>query len=59
MDNQPNFAERTAKLKATAYALREAAETVLAEVQHMEAAAKRFQERVERKGRGNMPPATR
>jgi hypothetical protein len=59
MDNQPSFAERTAKLKATAYALREAAETVLAEVQHMEAAAKRFQQRGEKRGRGNMPAPTR
>ena len=59
MDNQPNFAERTAKLKATAYALREAAETVLAEVQHMEAAAQRFQRRVKNKGRRNMPTPTR
>ena len=59
MDNQPNFAERTAKLKATAYALRDAAETVLAEVQHLEAAAKRFQARGEKRGRRNMPAQTR
>jgi hypothetical protein len=59
MDNQPTVTERTAKLKATAYALRDAADTVLAEVQHMEAAAKRFQQRGEKRGRRNMLAATR
>jgi anti-sigma factor RsiW len=59
MDNKPNFAERIATLKATAFALREAAETVLAEVHHMEAAAQRFQERGEKRGRRNMPAPTR
>jgi len=49
MHNQPNFAERTERLKKTAYLLREAAETVLAEVQHMEAAAVRFKGRVDKK----------
>jgi hypothetical protein len=38
MDNHPTFAERIAALK-------EAAETVMAEAQRMEAAAKRFAER--------------
>lgn len=43
MENQqPSFAERTETLKRTAFALKEAAETVLAEVQHMEAAQQRF-----------------
>ena len=39
MDNKPNFGERVTLLRETAYKLREAAEIVLAEVQHMEAAA--------------------
>ena len=43
MDNQPSFAERAKRLRETAYKLREASEIVLSEVQHMEAAAKRFQ----------------
>ena len=59
MDNKPNFGERVQVLRETAYKLREAAEIVLAEVQHMEAAAKRFQERGEKRGRRNMPTATR
>ena len=42
MDNQPSFAERTKQLKETAYQLKSAAEVVLAEVQHMEAAQERF-----------------
>jgi hypothetical protein len=42
MDNQPSFAERTARLKETAHQLRSAADIVLAEVQHMEAAQARF-----------------
>lgn len=41
-DKQPSFAERTETLRRTAFALKEAAETVLAEVQHMEAAQHRF-----------------
>ncbi len=41
-NNQQSFAERTAKLKETAYLLKQCAETVLAEVQHMEAAQERF-----------------
>lgn len=40
--NSPSFAERTETLRRTAFALKEAAETVLAEVQHMEAAQQRF-----------------
>ena len=49
MHNQPNFAERTERLKKTAYLLREAAETVLAEVQHMEAAQERFAQKAKAK----------
>ena len=41
-----------------AYKLREAAEIVLTEVQHMEAAATRFQQRAEKRGGRNIP-ATR
>ena len=59
MDNNPNFGERVRVLRETAYKLREAAEIVLSEVQHMEAAAQRFQERGEKRGRRNMPTATR
>lgn len=44
-DKQPNFAERTARLKETAYMLKQCAETVLTEVQHMEAAQQRFSQR--------------
>ena len=42
MDNRPSFAQRTAQLKETAYRLNSAADVVLAEVQHMEAAQERF-----------------
>jgi|SRR5262245_12462739 len=60
MDNKPSFAERVTLLRETAYKLREAAETVLAEVQHMEAAAKRFNERSERRSsRRNTPASSR
>ena len=59
MENKPNFGERVRVLRETAYKLREAAEIVLTEVQHMEAAAQRFQERGEKRGRRNMPTATR
>jgi hypothetical protein len=45
MDN-PTFAERTDALKQTALQLKACAETVLAEAQRMEAAAKRFAQRV-------------
>lgn len=41
-DKQPSFPERTETLRRTAFALREAADIVLAEVQHMEAAQQRF-----------------
>ena len=51
MDNQPSFAERAKRLRETAYKLREASEIVLREVQHMEAVAKRFQERVKTRDR--------
>ena len=59
MDNQPSFAERVKRLRETAYKLREASEIVLSEVQHMEAVAKRFQERSGARGRRNMPTASR
>jgi len=42
MDNNSSFAERTKQLKETAYQLKNAADIVLAEVQHMEAAQQRF-----------------
>ena len=48
-DNKSNFSERIERLKKTAFALKDAAETVLAEVQHMEVAAARFKERVDKK----------
>jgi hypothetical protein len=46
---QPSFAERTANLRETAYRLKECAETVLTEVQHMEAAQTRFAARREKR----------
>ena len=49
MDNQPSFAERVKRLRETAYKLREASEIVLSEVQHMEAVAKRFHERSQKR----------
>jgi hypothetical protein len=48
MENELKFVERIERLRKTAFALKDAAETVLAEVQHMAAAA-RFKERVEKK----------
>ncbi len=45
MSQEPTFAERTATLKETAYAIKNAAEVVLAEVQRMEAAQARFAEK--------------
>jgi hypothetical protein len=47
MDTQPSFAERTALLRDTAHQLRNAADIVLAEVQHMEAAQARFAQKVQ------------
>ena len=49
MDNQPSFAQRTAQLKETAYQLKAAADVVLAEVQHMEAAQARFAQKAQAK----------
>jgi hypothetical protein len=49
MENKSNFADRVERMRKTAFALKEAADTVLAEVQHMEAAAARFKERVDKK----------
>ena len=43
--NEPSFAERTKRLKETAQQLKNAADIVLGEVQHMEAAQTRFAER--------------
>ena len=51
MDNQPSFAQRTAQLKETAYQLKSAADIVLAEVQHMEAAQARFAQKATAKTR--------
>jgi len=51
MDNQPSFAQRTALLKETALQLRSAAEIVLAEVQHMEAAQQRFAQKATAKAK--------
>ncbi len=55
MDNQPSFAERAKLLKETAMQLKSAAEIVLAEVQHMEAAQMRFAQKVQ----GRKPKGTR
>jgi hypothetical protein len=44
MDNQSKFEEDMERPRKTAFALKNAAETVLAEVQNMEAAAARFKE---------------
>ena len=49
MDNQPSFAQRTALLRETALQLRSAADIVLAEVQHMEAAQARFAQKAQAK----------
>ena len=58
MDNQPSFAQRAADLKAAAELLRThsrglmvVAETVMNEVLHMEAVAKRFQDRAKTRDR--------
>ena len=49
MDTQPSFAERTKKLKETAFQLKNAADIVLGEVQHMEAAQERFAQKAKAK----------
>ena len=49
MDNQPSFAERTKQLRETAHQLKSAADVVLAEVQHMEAAQARFAQKAKAK----------
>ena len=50
MENQqPSFAQRTAQLKEIAFQLKNAADIVLAEVQHMEAAQERFAQRAKAK----------
>ena len=49
MDN-PTFAERTAAMKEAAQQLKACAETVLAEAERMEAAQKRFAQRVGTRG---------
>ena len=46
-NNQPNFAERTKRMKDAAEELRTIADVVLEEVQHMEAAQTRFAERTQ------------
>ena len=45
MDNKPSFEERIRALKGAAEALRSAAEVVMTEVVHMEAAQSRFEAR--------------
>lgn len=45
MDNKPSFHERLALMRETAEDLRRAADIVLAEAQHMEAAEARFSAR--------------
>ena len=52
MENQPNFAERTKQMRETAYQLKSAADVVLAEVQHMEAAQERFAQKAKAKTKG-------
>ena len=49
MDNQPSFPERTKRLKEIAFQLKNAADVVLAEVQHMEAAQERFAQKAKAK----------
>ena len=49
MDTQPSFAERTKQLKEIAFQLKNAAEFVLVEVQHMEAAQERFAQKAKAK----------
>jgi len=50
MENQqPSFAQRTKQLKDIAFQLKNAAEVVLAEVQHMEAARERFAQKAKAK----------
>ena len=45
MDNKPSFEQRISALKGAAEAIRSAAEVVMTEVLHMEAAQSRFQSR--------------
>jgi hypothetical protein len=49
MDNQPSFAERTKQLREVAFQIKNAADVVLAEVQHMEAAQERFAQKAKAK----------
>jgi hypothetical protein len=49
MDNQPSFAERTKLLRETAFQLKNIADVVLVEVQHMEAAQERFAQKAKAK----------
>jgi len=49
MDNNSSFAQRTAQLKEIAFQLKNAADVVLAEVQHMEAAQERFAQKAKAK----------
>ena len=50
MENQqPSFAQRTKQLKDIAFQLKNAADVVLAEVQHMEAAQERFAQKAKAK----------
>ena len=45
MDNKPSFEQRISALKAAAEAIRSAADVVMTEVVHMEAAQTRFEAR--------------
>ncbi len=49
MENQPSFAQRAKQLRETAYQLKSAADVVLSEVQHMEAAQERFAQKAKAK----------
>ena len=49
MDNAPSFAERIVALRQCAVSLRQAAELILAEVEHMSMAQQKFAARVAKK----------
>ena len=51
MDNNSSFAQRTKQLKDIAFQLKNAADVVLSEVQHMEAAQERFAQKAKAKAK--------
>jgi len=55
MEQTPTFAERTVALRNVAEQLRAFAETVMLEVQRMEAAQSRFRARVEKRPASRRP----